>query len=368
MSIPKTGKNSFPPKDYLDQIKHYRELVLTLGDSPKNRYTLEKDISKYLFKPGIYAIGELSQFEKDSKNLYEYEEEFCEGYWFETNGVYKANNGTLFTNIKTCWGDGIYLDNLGNEYIVDHGSIGCISEDEIVLRKNNKVALFPEPFTVNYDKNTAIMRFGSLFIDTDFLEIGNREIYFYDPSNTYEPNHPANKSKKSIHVKILPYYEALKAFPKNKKNISIELIKYIKKSETKIGKWGENTNDYGFKKSASMGLLSKISKKIKLYNNYDEEKNRVNLINLFEKSKSDIKDWLINIKEEIEKIELEELNKEIEDGKLHLIKEDENINHKRANPIKIYFDKNTYLENIDIERFQKIIKTSINFLKNRGDV
>ena len=50
MSIPKTGKNSFPPKDYLDQIKHYRELVLTLGDSPKNRYTLEKDISKYLFK------------------------------------------------------------------------------------------------------------------------------------------------------------------------------------------------------------------------------------------------------------------------------------------------------------------------------
>ena len=80
------------------------------------------------------------------------------------------------------------------------------------------------------------------------------------------------------------------------------------------------------------------------------------------------KDWLINIKEEIEKIELEELNKEIEDGKLHLIKEDENINHKRANPIKIYFDKNTYLENIDIERFQKIIKTSINFLKNRGDV
>ena len=101
MSIPKTGKNSFPPKDYLDQIKHYRELVLTLGDSPKNRYTFGEDISKYLFKPGIYAIVELSQYEKDSKNLYEYEEEFCEGYWFETNGVYKANNGTLFTNIKT---------------------------------------------------------------------------------------------------------------------------------------------------------------------------------------------------------------------------------------------------------------------------
>ena len=180
-----------------------------------------------------------------------------------------------------------------------------------------------------------------LFIDTDFLEIGNREIYFYDLSNTYEPIIQQTKVKINT-WKILPYYEALKAFPKNKKNISIELIKYIKKSETKIGKWGEHTNDYGFKKSASMGLLSKISKKIKLYDNYDEEKNRVNLINLFEKSKSDIKDWLINIKEEIEKMELEELNKEIEDGKLHLIKKNENINHKRANPIKIYFDKNTY--------------------------
>ena len=266
MSNSKNRNSKLPPKVYLDKIKGYRNLVNSLGGGPATRYTLTEDISNKLFEPGLYVIGELSEFEKDLTNIDMHDqrlEDFYEGYWFDINGVFRAMQGSLFANLKTCWGDGIYIDNQGNEYNVDHGSIGCISAKEVILGDYNKVALFPKPFTVNYDISTGIIRFGNIFIDTDFAEVGNREIYFYDPSNTYEPDHPSNKDKTYIDVKIIEYYKVKDLYPKQKATINWQLINHIKDVETKKNQWGEKTNDYGFKSITSMDLLEEIFRKIR---------------------------------------------------------------------------------------------------------
>ena len=112
MTNKKRGKGKLPSKDFLNKTKAYRDLILSTGGgtSPAFRYTLEEDISKYIFEEGIYVIGELGEFEIDYTNTDKVEDDFG-GYWFDTNGVYKAKRGSLFANIRTCWGDGIYIDN-----------------------------------------------------------------------------------------------------------------------------------------------------------------------------------------------------------------------------------------------------------------
>ena len=114
MSNSKNRNSKLPPKAYLDKIQGYQNLVNSLGGCPATRYTLTEDISNKLFEPGLYVIGELSEFEKDLTNIDMHDErleEFYEGYWFDINGVFRAMQGSLFANLKTCWVDGIYIDN-----------------------------------------------------------------------------------------------------------------------------------------------------------------------------------------------------------------------------------------------------------------
>ena len=88
MSNSKNRNSKLPPKAYLDKIQGYRNLVNSLGGCPATRYTLTEDISNKLFEPGLYVIGELSEFEKDLTNIDMHDErleEFYEGYWFRQN-------------------------------------------------------------------------------------------------------------------------------------------------------------------------------------------------------------------------------------------------------------------------------------------
>ena len=356
MSNSKNRNSKLPPKEYLDKIKGYRNLVNSLGGSPATRYTLTEDISNKLFEPGLYVIGELSEFEKDLTNIDMHDqrlEDFYEGYWFDINGVFRAMQGSLFANLKTCWGDGIYIDNQGNEQNVDHGSIGCISAKEVILGDYNKVALFPKPFTVNYDISTGIIRFGNIFIDTDFAEVGNREIYFYDPSNTYEPDHPSNKDKTYIDVKIIEYYKVKDLYPKQKAKINWELINYIKDVETKRNQWGEKTNDYGFKSITSMDLLEEIFRKINTLNDSDDQITINAIKNYLEKSKNNFEEWIIKQKKENLKL------KENAENQYDLY-------GRKAKPVKILFDEDTYLAGIDLKRIEHIINTALNFLKDKS--
>ncbi len=112
------------PKEFREKIKHYRDLVSSLGGTPADRNSPPAEISKNIFPPGIYFIGELNFRAEDLTNMDE--KQMPEGYSVDYNGVYEAGRGRLFANIDTCWGDGTYLDNQGNEYDIDSGSIGCI--------------------------------------------------------------------------------------------------------------------------------------------------------------------------------------------------------------------------------------------------
>ena len=356
MSNSKNRNSKLPPKEYLDKIKNYRNLANYLGGNPATRYTLTEDISNKIFEPGLYVIGELAEFEKDFTNIDIHDQRIKDvfgEYWCEKNGVYKAMQGSLFANLTTCWGDGIYIDNQGNEYNVDKGSIGCISAKEVILGDYNKVALFPKPFTVNYDINTGIIRFGNIFIDTDFVEVGNREIYFYDPSNTYEPDHPSNKDKAYIDVKIIEYYKVKDLYPKQKERINWSLINFVKDIETKRNEWGGKTNDYGFKSNTSMDLLEEIFRKINTFNNLDDQIAINDINNYLEKSKVNFKDWIIKQKKE----------------QLKIKENYENLNDlygRKAKPVKILFDEDTYLAALDIKRIEHIINTALNFLKNKS--
>jgi len=48
-------------------------------------------------------------------------------------GEFNLKDGRRFALYSTAYGDGTYVDNLGNEYFVDAGCIGCILLDDINL-------------------------------------------------------------------------------------------------------------------------------------------------------------------------------------------------------------------------------------------
>ena len=63
-----------------------------------------------------------------------------------------------------------YYDNDDNEYGVDSGRIGCypLTKDQIKEVDDNlgNVVEFEHNFTCEYDEETGIMRFDTIFIDT----------------------------------------------------------------------------------------------------------------------------------------------------------------------------------------------------------
>ncbi len=145
----------------------------------EKRKKANESLSK-LLPAGTYYIGDLSYIEcKYNLDLVE-----------NRDGVFELENGNLYADLSTKYGDGIFKDCYGNRYGVDSGGIGCILIDDINEDLNNVwhnsssfgvIATFPKPFNVNYDIDSGLIRFGSLFIDTGYKD----NYYFYDPVNTY---------------------------------------------------------------------------------------------------------------------------------------------------------------------------------------
>ena len=81
-----------------------------------------------MMQSGTYYIGDLCYVMHDRWD--EFCALTCSGHCV-LDGEFNLKDGTRFATFTTRWGDGTYRDELGNEYPVDAGLIGCIRVDDI---------------------------------------------------------------------------------------------------------------------------------------------------------------------------------------------------------------------------------------------
>ena len=86
-------------------------------------------------------------------------------------GEFSLPDGTKFAVYSTKWGDGVYRDQLGKEYPVDAGIIGCVAVKDIMAEDQNVGLELGHVFDFKFDFNTAkdesVIRFAQVLIDTD---------------------------------------------------------------------------------------------------------------------------------------------------------------------------------------------------------
>ena len=126
---------------------------------------------------GTYYIGDLCYVLNDRWD------EVCDlvlADHFCRDGIFTLKDGTRFAMFTTKYGDGEYLDQDGNSYTVDSGSIGCvmlmdISESERDLAKMQKlgnIMTFSDSLTVGSSRESVgyywdgYINFDRLAIDT----------------------------------------------------------------------------------------------------------------------------------------------------------------------------------------------------------
>lgn len=88
-------------------------------------------------------------------------------------GEFELSDGRRFAIYSTAWGDGLYLDQFGNEYPVDAGSIGCILVSDITRKDYGdridgdlgNFHTFEEPFKTYSEEGVIVI--GDVRIDTD---------------------------------------------------------------------------------------------------------------------------------------------------------------------------------------------------------
>jgi hypothetical protein len=86
-------------------------------------------------------------------------------------GVFNLKDGRTFALFSTAYGDGVYYDQFGADYMVDAGCIGCIKLSDIDRDNTDnfltggKIVSFDNDFEV--DTDGAVLTFGHISIDTD---------------------------------------------------------------------------------------------------------------------------------------------------------------------------------------------------------
>lgn len=121
-----------------------------------------------MFAPGAYYIGDLCYVIPDHEKWIK---EFC----MISMDVTQTSDGVPFAMFSTAYGDGSYKDNLGREYGVDSGTIGCIPVNSLTNEEYNAfnhtliqnlghMEYFDKPFEASNDGG--IIRFGNIVIDT----------------------------------------------------------------------------------------------------------------------------------------------------------------------------------------------------------
>ena len=130
-----------------------------------------------MMKAGTYYIGDLCYV------MHNRWDEFCSltisGHRV-LDGEFNLSDGTRFATFTTRWGDGTYKDELGNEYSVDAGLIGCIrvediAPEELANIKDGRVVEFVNDFTTF--SAGGVISIGTVSIDTDYEEELEEEEY-----------------------------------------------------------------------------------------------------------------------------------------------------------------------------------------------
>lgn len=93
------------------------------------------------------------------------------------DGEFEMPDGRKFATYGTAWGDGCYRDQLGNEYCVDAGLIGCIRVEDIRAEKYEDIERlgaiheFKTDFVTSGGRGTpkweGTIQFGRIAIETD---------------------------------------------------------------------------------------------------------------------------------------------------------------------------------------------------------
>ena len=128
-----------------------------------------------MMKAGTYYIGDLCYVMHDRWD------EFCNLTIVGNkvlDGEFNLSDGTRFATFTTQWGDGTYKDELGNEYPVDAGLIGCIrvediAPEELANLESGRVVEFVQAFST-WSAGGEI-RIGNVLIDTDYTEVEELE-------------------------------------------------------------------------------------------------------------------------------------------------------------------------------------------------
>jgi hypothetical protein len=109
-----------------------------------------------------YYIGDLCYILSD--------DDYAECIASEENQWNKTSNGTIFAWGSTAYGDGLYLDNVGNEYPVDAGLIGIVKLDDSFEPKDGyscddgNVFVFRDQPRIKIENG--VFTFGNIIINT----------------------------------------------------------------------------------------------------------------------------------------------------------------------------------------------------------
>lgn len=140
------------------------------------QFVVNGDIS--MMKAGTYYVGDLCYV------MHERWDEVCDLIIVKSeclDGEFNLKDGTRFAIYGTSYGDGTYKDELGNEYSVDAGSIGCIMVSNIDIESKGNflgggnIHTFDQDFYTG-EKDGKIM-FHNLSIDTDPVYEDEEEEY-----------------------------------------------------------------------------------------------------------------------------------------------------------------------------------------------
>jgi hypothetical protein len=130
-------------------------------------------MSDLVMKAGEYYVGDLcyvmhAEWKEVCDLLFEGRDDGgC------NEGVFNLKDGRTFAIYNTAYGDGYYPDNVGREYMVDSGSIGCIRLSDIDLTNEDNfltgghVVTFDNDIEVSKDYDYGLLVFGNVRIDTD---------------------------------------------------------------------------------------------------------------------------------------------------------------------------------------------------------
>ena len=102
-------------------------------------------------------------------------------------GEFALDDGRVFANFSTAYGDGVYADYQDKNYAVDSGNIGCIKIDDIRnpnngdIKRLGNIVTFDAPFNCHSDGK--VITFGNkIAIDTDPAD----DYDDYDPDSVYD--------------------------------------------------------------------------------------------------------------------------------------------------------------------------------------